>query len=139
MVVVHPGKPNKAASGFASGMIREPLNGVDYALPVTLDTRTVVNALIALYEAEGARLGDDRAPTIPKVSVAMAGVIGTLKRAAGDRPPARISVGPDPLVVAIVTGWPTHLDAAPAVALGLPPERGMEAIIRGYIEDFLVP
>ena len=143
-VIVRPGKPNKAASGFASGMIREPLSGIDFELPIPLDTvmplvgyRTVIDGLIALYEVDGARLGHDRALNIPNVSVTMADVIASLKRVAGHRKLGKISVAVDPFVVSIVAGWPTHLGAARAAALGLPPEAGIDAIIRAYIEDYL--
>ena len=144
-VIVRPGKPNKAASGFASGMIREPLNGIDFDLPIPLTSmmpvvgyRTVIECLIALYEVDGARLGDDRALNIPNVSVTMAEVIESLSRVAGTRKLGRINVVPDPFITAIVAGWPTHLEAARAGALGLPREPGIDAIIRAYIEDYVV-
>ncbi len=145
-VIVRPGKPNKAASGFASGMIREPLNGIDYELPIPLETvmplvsyRTVIDGLIALYEIDGARLGDDRALNMPNVSVTMADVVASFSRVAAHRKLGKVSVAVDPFVVSVVSGWPTHLGAVRAAALGLPPEPGIDAIIRAYIEDYLEP
>lgn len=143
-VIVRPGKPNKAASGFASGMIREPLSGIDFDLPIPLETvmplvgyRTVIDGLIALYEVDESRLGDDRALNLPNVSLTMAEVVESLHRVAGQRELGKVRVAVDPFVVAIVAGWPTQLGAARAAALGLPPEPGIDAIIRAYIEDYV--
>lgn len=143
-VIVRPGKPNKAASSFVSAVIREPLNGVDYELPVGLETtmpvvgyRTVVEGIIALYETDGARLGDDRALNLPNISVTVAEMIDSLKRVAAGRKLGQISVNIDPFIAPIVAGWPTHVDAARAEGLGLPKDKGLDSIIGAYIADYL--
>ena len=143
-VIVRPGKPNAAASSFVSAVIREPLSGVDYVLPVGLETtmpvvgyRTVVDGIIALYETDGARLGDDRALNLPNISVTVADMIASLKRVAGARKLGDISVKIDPFVAPIVAGWPTHVDAARAESLGLPKDSGLDPIIAAYISDYL--
>jgi nucleoside-diphosphate-sugar epimerase len=143
-VIVRPGKPNKAASSFISAVIREPLNGIDYVLPVPLDLdmpvagyRTVVSALEALFEVDGAKLGDDRGVNLPNLDVKVTDMIAALKRVASDRKLGKIDVQPDPFVVSIVSGWPAHLDAARAENLGLPKDKSLDDIIRAYIEDYL--
>ncbi len=143
-VIVRPGKPNKAASSFISAVIREPLNGVDYVLPVPLDLdmpvagyRTVVSALEALFELDGAKLGDDRGVNLPNLDVKVADMIAALKRVAGARPLGRIEVQPDPFVMSIVSGWPAHLDAARADSFNLPKDKSLDDIIRAYMEDYL--
>jgi nucleoside-diphosphate-sugar epimerase len=143
-VIVRPGKPNKAASGFISAVVREPLNGTDYELPVPLDLempvagyRTVVSGLEALFEADGAKLGDDRAVNLPNLTVTVAQMIEGLKKVAGGRKLGKIDVKPDKFVMSIVAGWPTYLDAARAHALALPKDKTLEDIIRAYIEDYL--
>jgi nucleoside-diphosphate-sugar epimerase len=143
-VIVRPGKPNKAASSFVSAVIREPLNGVDYELPVNLDTmmavvgyRTVVEGIIALYEVGTDALGDDRAVNLPNISVTVAEMVESLKRVAVGRKLGRISVKVDPFVAPIVAGWPTHVDASRAAALALPQDAGVDPIIRAYIADYL--
>ena len=143
-VIVRPGKPNLAASSFASGVFREPLNGVDCALPVDLDTRmpvlgyrTIVEGFIALHEADGASIGDDRAVNLPSLSVTLAEMIEGLKEAAGNRHLGEITVAPDPFIEAIVATWPTESDWSRAERLGLPVDDGLVPIVKAYIEDFL--
>ena len=143
-VIVRPGKPNKAASGFVSGVIREPLNGVDYVLPVDLDTimpvvgcRTVIEGIVALYESDGRRLGDDRALNLPNISVTVGEMVDSLKRVAAGHKLGNIAVKVDGFVAAMVAGWPTHVAADRAASLGLPRDDGLDSIIRAYIEDYL--
>lgn len=143
-VIVRPGKPNKAASSFASGVIREPLNGVECVLPVGLETvmplagyRTIVEGFVRLHEADGAALGEDRAVSLPSLDVTVADMIAALKRVAGSRPLGKIRVEPDPAVERIVATWPTGTTFERALAVGLPKDRDLDSIIRAYIEDFL--
>jgi nucleoside-diphosphate-sugar epimerase len=143
-VIVRPGKPNKAASSFVSAVIREPLNGVDYELPVGLETtmpvvgyRTVVDGIIALYEADAAKLGDDRAVNLPNFSITVGEMIAGLKRVAANRKLGNITVKIDPFVAPIVAGWPTHVDASRAKALELPEDKDVDSVIRHYIQDYL--
>ncbi len=143
-VIVRPGKPNKAASSFASGVIREPLNGVECVLPVGLETvmplagyRTIVEGFVRLHEADGAALGEDRAVSLPSLDVTVADMIAALKRVAGSRPLGKIRVEPDPAVERIVATWPTGTTFERALAISLPKDRDLDSIIRAYIEDFL--
>ncbi len=143
-VIVRPGKPNAAASSFVSGLFREPLNGVDCALPVKPETvmpvlgyRSIVEGLIALHEADGAALGDDRAVELPSHTVTVAEMIEALQRVAGDRPLGKITVEPDPFIEAIVATWPLDASYERATALGLPKEDSLDEIVQAYIEDYL--
>jgi nucleoside-diphosphate-sugar epimerase len=143
-VIVRPGTPNAAASSFASAVFREPLAGVDYSLPVSLETRmpvigarTAVECLIHLAELDGAALGDDRALNLPGISVTAAEMVESLQRVAGDRPVGGISVEPDPSVEAIVRTWATVTASERADGLGFPRDESLDAVVREYIEDHL--
>ena len=143
-IVIRPGRPNLAASSFASGVFREPLNGAPCALPVKLDTvmpvlgyRSAVAGFIALHEAAPEALGDDRTVNFPAHAVTVAEMIAALKRVAGDRLLGEITVEPDAAIEAIVATWPVQTEFARAAALGLPIEDGLDDIVRAYIEDFL--
>ncbi len=143
-VIVRPGKPNLAASSFASGVIREPLNGETCVLPVKPETampvlgyRNIVEGFVRLHEAPPEALGDDRAVNFPSLTVTVADMIESLRRVAGTRPLGAISVEPDPRIEAIVATWPAELDSTRALALGLPIDPGIDPIVRAYIEDFV--
>jgi D-erythronate 2-dehydrogenase len=143
-VLIRPGAPNAAASGFASAVIREPLNGIDYVLPVRPETampslgyRSVVDGIIALHELPGEALGEDRAVSLPSLRVTVADLIAALKRVAGDRPLGRISVEPDPAVEAICATWPQATVHDRALDLGLPSEHSIDEVIAYYIEDYV--
>ncbi len=143
-IVIRPGRPNLAASSFASGVFREPLNGAPCALPVKLDTvmpvlgyRSAVAGFIALHEAAPEALGDDRTINFPSLSVTVAEMIAALRRVAGNRPLGEITHQQDPAIEAIVATWPVATEFARAGALGLPVEDSLDDIVRAYIEDFL--
>ncbi len=143
-VIVRPGKPNLAASSFASGVIREPLNGETCNLPVKPETampvlgyRNIVEGFVRLHEASPEALGDDRAINFPSVTFTVAEMIEGLRRVAGNRHLGEIVVEPDPRIEAIVATWPSETDAARALALGLPVDQAIDPIIEAYIEDFL--
>ena len=143
-IVIRPGKPNAAASSFASGVFREPLNGEPCALPVKLDTvmpllgyRSAVAGFIALHEADAAVLGDDRTINFPSHTATVEQMIAALRRVAGNRHLGEITVAPDPVIEAIVATWATETEFARATALGLPREANLDEIVEAYIEDFL--
>jgi nucleoside-diphosphate-sugar epimerase len=143
-ICVRPGKPNKAASGFFSGIIREPLNGQEALLPVPEDVRhthasprSAVNFLIHAATLDGARLGSRRSLTMPGVSVTVAEQIEALRRIAGDRVADLIRREPDPVIMKIVEGWPRRFDAKRARSLGFKAEESFDEIIRIHIEDEL--
>ena len=147
-VIIRPGKPNKAASGFASGVFREPLNGEAYDLPVGLETRmpvlghrAIVACLTHLHEVDGAALGLDRVLNLPALAVTVAEMIDSLKRVAAEALPdvklGEIRMAPDPDIQAIVAGWPTRTKFERAQALGMPEQDGLDSIVKDYIGDFL--
>jgi nucleoside-diphosphate-sugar epimerase len=142
-VIIRPGKTNAAASGFASGVFREPLAGVDYELPVKGETqmavsgyRTIVESVLTLHEADSEAVGDDRSINFPSISLTVAEMVAGLKRVAGNRPLGEVISAPDPAVQAICDGWPGREEAPRALALGLPADRDLDSIIRAYIEDY---
>src|SRR5262249_10035885 len=141
-IVVRPGKPNAAASGFFSGIIREPLAGVEAVLPVP---ETVVHTHASPRAAIGFLVhAASLAPDLlrPRVNLSMPGVcctvaeqIAALKRVAGDRAVARIRRAEDPLVARIVDGWPQRIEARRARDLGFKAEGSFDEIIRIHIDE----
>lgn len=143
-VIIRPGKPNKAASSFASGVFREPLNGQPCALPVGYDAvmplagyRTIVEGFVRLHEVDGAALGEDRAVSLPSLDVTVGDMVAGLKRVAGNRHLGEITVEKDPVIERIVATWPTGTHYERALKLGLPKDPDLDSIIKAYIEDFL--
>jgi nucleoside-diphosphate-sugar epimerase len=143
-IAVRPGKPNKAASGFFSGIIREPLAGQEAILPVSetvmhwhASPRAAVGFLLHAAGLTRAQLGDRINLTMPGVAVTVGEQIAALKRVAGDKVVARIRSEPDPLIERIVAGWPRRFDAKRAITLGFKVEASFDEIIRAHIEDEL--
>ena len=143
-IVVRPGKPNKAASGFFSSIIREPLNGEEAMLPVDDDVRNwhaspraAVGFLIHAAGLDGKELGPRINLTMPGISCTVAEQIASLQRIAGDKVASRIRRAPDPLIQRIVAGWPSRFEARRALALGFKAEASFDEIIRVHIEDEL--
>jgi len=143
-ICVRPGKPNKAASGFFSGIIREPLAGEEAILPVA-DTvrhghaspRAAVGFLVHAATLDTSRIGPRRNLAMPSVSVTVAEQIEALKRVAGAKVAARIKRKPDALVERIVSGWPQEMEAKRARELGFRAEASFDEIIKAHIEDEL--
>jgi D-erythronate 2-dehydrogenase len=143
-IAVRPGKPNKAASGFFSSIIREPLNGEESVLPVDdsvlqwhASPRAAVGFLVHAAGLDSKALG-------PRINLAMPGVgctvgdqIAALRRIAGEKVAARIRRVPDPLIARMVAGWPTRFAPHRALALGFKAESSFDEIIRIHIEDEL--
>jgi len=143
-IVVRPGKPNKAASGFFSSIIREPLAGEEATLPVDegvrnwhASPRAAVSFLIHGAELDGKELGPRINLTMPGVCCTVGEQIAALRRIAGDKVAARIRRAPDPLVQRIVAGWPSRFDPARARALGFKAEASFDEIIKAHIDDEL--
>ena len=143
-IVVRPGKPNKAASGFFSGIIREPLAGQEALLPVAdsvlhwhASPRSAVGFLIHAAGLSRGALGDHINLTMPGVCCTVGEQIAALRRVAGDKVASRIRRAPDELVERIVAGWPRRFDARRAVALGFKVEATFDDIIHAHIEDEL--
>ena len=143
-ICVRPGKPNKAASGFFSGIIREPLAGQEAILPVA-DTvrhthaspRAAVGFLIHAAGLTRDQLGPRISLAMPGVCCTVAEQIEALARIAGPKVAARIKREPDELVMRIVAGWSERLDAKRAAALGFTAEANFDEIIKAHIEDEL--
>jgi len=143
-ICVRPGKPNKAASGFFSGIIREPLAGEEAILPVPdsvrhghASPRAAVGFLIHAAQIDGAKVGTRRNLAMPSVSVTVAEQIEALKRVAGGKVAARIKRKLDPTIERIVSGWPQAIEGKRARELGFKAETNFDEIIRAHIEDEL--
>ena len=143
-VIIRPGKPNAAASGFVSAVFREPLNGEDYVLPVKTSTvmpvlgyRAIVDGIIGLHEASGDALGNDRGVSLPSLTVTVEAMVAALERVAGSRALGNISVSPDPFVENICATWPQDARYDRATALGLPREQSLDEIVEYYIRDYV--
>jgi nucleoside-diphosphate-sugar epimerase len=143
-IVVRPGKPNMAASGFFSGIIREPLAGQEAVLPVDdsvgnwhASPRAAAGFLVHAAGLDAAKLGPRINLAMPGVYCTVADQIAALRRIAGDKVAARIRREPDPLIVRIVAGWPKRFDPRRAIALGFKAENSFDEIIRIHIEEDL--
>ncbi|WP_447922208.1 D-erythronate dehydrogenase [Achromobacter aegrifaciens] len=143
-ISVRPGRPNAAASSFASGIIREPLNGVDAACPVRAETRLwllsprgAIQALIAGCELDADAVVDRAPINLPGVSVTAAEMVQALRDVAGDETADRVSWQPDERVERIVGSWPGRWDTTRAERLGLQGDTDFAAIVRAYMADDL--
>jgi len=143
-ISVRPGKPNRAASGFFPGIIREPLAGQEAVLPVDesvrhwhASPRAAVAFLIHAAGLTADQLGSRISLTMPGVCCTVGEQIAALARVAGDKVAARIRREPDAMIMRIVAGWPSRFDARRAVALGFKSESAFDEIIRIHIEDEL--
>ena len=143
-ICVRPGRPNKAASGFFSNIIREPLSGQEAVLPVSDDVmhwhaspRAAIGFLAHAATIDGERLGARRALSMPGLAVTVGGQIEALRKVAGEKVVQRIRREPDPFVARIVEGWPRNFETRRALGLGFQPDRSFEDIIRIHVEDEL--
>ena len=143
-ITVRPGKPNLAASGFFSSIIREPLNGREAVLPVPetvrhwhASPRSAVGFLLHAATLDTAPLGARRSLAMPGVSVTVGEQIDALRRAAGDEAVGLIRHEPDETIARIVEGWPRSFDPRRALDLGFRAESSFDEIVRAYIEDDL--
>jgi D-erythronate 2-dehydrogenase len=139
-IVVRPGKPNRAASGFMSSILREPLNGEPAVCPVPLETRMwilsperAVDALIHAVELAGAELGLNRTVNAPGITVGVAQALAALERIAGRETAARVRIQRDPSIEKIVLSWPAVFATERADRLGFKADRDIDAIIHAHI------
>jgi nucleoside-diphosphate-sugar epimerase len=141
-VTVRPGRPNAAASGFLSGIIREPLAGQRATCPV--DPRTevalaspakAVGALLCAAAASGRAWGGRTAVTMPALTVTVADMAAALTRVAGPQVGALIDWIPDPGAAQIVTSWPARIRADRAARLGLTPDPDFDSVIRMHLAE----
>jgi D-erythronate 2-dehydrogenase len=143
-ICVRPGKPNKAASGFFSNIIREPLAGHEAVLPVSesvthwhASPRAAVEFMRHAATIDTAKVGPRRALTMPGLAVTIGEQIAALRKVAGDKVVARIRREPDPFIEQIVAGWPRRFTPTRTLQLGFRPDQSFEEIIRIHIEDEL--
>jgi nucleoside-diphosphate-sugar epimerase len=143
-IVVRPGKPNKAASTFASSIIREPLRSQAAVCPVTPETRMwilsprrAIEALIHAAELPADRWGSQRVLALPGLSVSIREMVDSLARLAGPVVAERIVWQPDPFIQRVVDGWPAHLFPERAQTLGFKADASVNEIIQAFIEDEL--
>ena len=144
-VCIRPGLANKAASGFFSNILREPLAGKEAVLPVSEDVqhwhaspRSTVGFLLHAATMDTAAAGSRRNLTMPGLTATVGEQIAALRRVAGDKVAARIRREPDPFIMGIVAGWPRSFEARRARELGFTTvENSFDDIIRIHIEDEL--
>jgi nucleoside-diphosphate-sugar epimerase len=141
-ITVRPGKPNKAASSFYSGILREPLNGKEALLPVDeslrhwfASPRAAIGFLIHAANIDSNRLRARRTLTMPGLSATVADQLAALRRVGGEEALALVKRQPDPAIEKIVSTWPQRFDAASAQALGFSAESTFDEIIGVYMED----
>ena len=143
-ICIRPGKPNKAASGFFSGILREPLAGHEAVLPVSEDVRhwfasprAAVGFLIHAAAIDTAPLGGRRNISLPGLSATVKEEIEALRRVGGDKAVKLIRHEPDPAIIRIVDGWAQDFDTHRAEALGFRAETSFDAIVQAHVEDEL--
>jgi D-erythronate 2-dehydrogenase len=141
-IIIRPGRPNRAASTFASSIFRDPLAGRDAVCPVSPETtmavmspRRLVAALETLHDMPAERFGTGSLQ-LPAISVSVAEMIAALARCDG-KAAARIRFAPDPAIQKIVEGWPRALEASRARALGIAPDADIDEIVESFISDDL--
>lgn len=141
-ISVRPGRPNAAASSFASGIVREPLNGEEAVCPVPRETRLwllsprrAIDALIAGWELASEQLGNQRTLNLPGISVSVDEMIAALREVAGEAAARRIRFEEDERIVKIVGSWPGQWDTSRAEQLGLRGDATFADVIRAYLGD----
>lgn len=141
-IVVRPGKPNAAASSFASGIIREPLNGETANCPVSTETRLwlmspnkAVAALIRGHELDGDKLDQGRVINLCGLSVTVETMIGSLRTIAGDEVVSRISYQPDQAIINIVNSWPGDFHADYARRLGFEANASFDEMVKEFMAE----
>jgi D-erythronate 2-dehydrogenase len=143
-IVVRPGKPNRAASTWASSIFREPLAGQEAVCPVAdttamyiLSPRRVVDALVHGMELPSEALGMTRSLTLPGRTYSVAEMVAALERVAGNAVTARIRWEPDAPIRKIVAGWPQRFSTPRAEKLGFAADEDLDGIVRQHIDDEL--
>jgi len=141
-VTVRPGKPNRAASSFASGIVREPLGGINANCPVAAGTRmwvtsprTVIDNLLVGHEAPASAFGLTRSVNVPGISVSVGEMVAALRRVAGDEVADRVQWRYDPVIDRIVSTWPANFAPRLGIALGMHADDDFDSIVRAYITD----
>jgi D-erythronate 2-dehydrogenase len=145
-VAVRPGAPNRAASSFASAIVREPLAGKEAICPVAPETRMwltsprrAVQALLRAHDLPAEAFAAAGAVNLPGLSVTVAEMVAALGRVAGEEVAARVRFEPDAAIARIVASWPGDFAAERALALGFEADASFEEIVRAYLEDDVAP
>ena len=143
-VVVRPGRPNRAASTFASSIVREPLSGVETVCPVRpeswmplISPRRVVEAILKAHDLPATAFGYYRGLLLPGLNVTVGEMAEAVRRAGGEEAYRRIKWQPDPVIQKIVDGWPKKLRAEKAPKLGIEGDKSMDELVQAFIEDDL--
>ncbi|MGE0423771.1 MAG: D-erythronate dehydrogenase [Reyranellaceae bacterium] len=143
-ICVRTGRPNKAASTWASSIVREPLTGIDVVCPVTPDTpmvvlspRRTVEAFLRAHDLDPDTFGPGRTLLLNGIRVSAAELEAAMKRNAGNRKLGKVSWEHDPAIQKIVDGWPGDIDAARARKLGFEIDRDLDEVVRNFIADDL--
>ena len=143
-IVVRPGKPNAAASSFASSILREPLQGNPVDCPVSrktgvwlLSPRQVVASFLHAADLAADAWGASRAVALPGMTVSVEQMLAALARVAGEGVAARVKFKPDPFIEKIVYGWPTRFTTERAEVMGFRADQRFEDVIEAFIEDEL--
>jgi len=141
-IVVRAGKPNAAASSFASGIIREPLNGIASACPVAADTgvwllspKRVIEDFLHAHDLPASDWPSTRTVNLPGITVSVAEMLDGLRRVAGESVVRRVTFAPDARIQAIVKTWPSRLNTPRALAMGFRADPDIDTVIRDYIAD----
>lgn len=143
-IVVRPGKPNAAASSFASGIIREPLNGEPSNCPVPGETRMwlsspdmVISNLIHAISVPGDALGNRRTLNLPGICVTVAEMLESLARVGGAEARARVTEEPEERIIRIVCSWPGDFDVSRPLALGFKRDSDFDSVVAQYKNEFV--
>jgi len=143
-IVVRPGRPNRAASSFASGIIREPLSGLEAVCPVSPETRLAilsprkaVEAFVRAHDLPAAAWGHTRSLIVPGLSVQVSDMVAALQRAAGAQAVQRIRWQSEAEIQRIISSWPGAFTSPRALRLGFQADANMDAIVQAFIEDDL--
>jgi hypothetical protein len=141
---VRPGRPNRAASSFASSIVREPLSGRPALCPVAPETamailspRRLVAAIETLHDLDAAAFGEERSLLLPALTVTVAEMVEAVRRAGGAECAQLIAWRPDAEIERIVASWPRSLRASRARALGIAPDGGIDEIVAAFVADDL--
>ena len=140
-IIIRPGRPNAAASSFASSILREPLNGEEAVCPVPTDLsmfvmspQKVIEALLHGAEVSGDALGPFRAFMLPGITVTVTEMLETLRQVAGDGAVALVRHEPDPRIAAIVSNWPSRFTTRRALELGFRGDGDLREIVDAFLE-----
>jgi nucleoside-diphosphate-sugar epimerase len=143
-VVVRPGRPNRAASSFASSIIREPLSGQETVCPVSRDAvmaivspRRLIEAVERAHDAPAEAYGMNRTLQLPAISPSVGEMVDALRRAGGEAAVARIRWEIDPTIAKIVAGWAPRVDGSRAERMGIRADHDMDEIVAAFVEDDL--